>query len=175
MKRFTWLAAAMSSALPALACSPLYYGAETESFAGVQRRFDSVESVVVATLTQARKVTKTLHSQFGEDVDVPAEEDTFVIEQVFKGPAIVGDTLVLTTALSGCGISAIAQLTGPFIPPRPGAKRAEKQPEAPRRWLIYRNQNDDTQLTGSYMARPLFIASSDLYHMPRVLAAASRR
>jgi hypothetical protein len=62
--------------------------------AEVKRRFDSVDTVVIARVIDSRK---TKVKENGIDFAMDAEVDTFVVTRAFKGRLKKGDRFVLTT------------------------------------------------------------------------------
>lgn len=137
-------------AIPALACQPLPRERYAKTEERVRARFDSVDSVELVTLIEARKV------KFKEmEVDLEGEQATFRIDRTFKGRSKVGDTLVVLS-YSTCARSVIEWET------------PEGKVKLSKQWLIYRNASDKTQITYSDMTQPLNFASYDLRVLPRI-------
>ena len=138
------------NAVPVFACgpAPAEHYAKTEK--RVRERFGSVDSVVLVTLLNARKVSK-----IDMGIELWGEKLFFRVDRVFKGEAKPGDKLILTT-YSTCATYVVEkweESTGPII--------------SSRRWLIYRNQSE-TQMPPHDMAQPVDIATFDLKVLPNL-------
>jgi len=77
---------------PVFACgpAPAEHYAKTEK--RVRERFDSVDSIVLLTLLDVRRVSK-----IDMGVELQGEKSIFRIDRVFKGAGRPGDKLTLTT------------------------------------------------------------------------------
>jgi hypothetical protein len=143
------------NAIPAFACGP----APAEDYAKTERRvrerFDSVDSVVLVTLLDARQVSK-----IDMGIDLPGEKSIFRVDRVFKGRAKPGDKLILTT-YSTCANYVVKKW-----------EESNRPVIWSRRWLIYRNESE-TQMPPHDMAQPIDLATFDLKVLP-VLARAHR-
>lgn len=144
------LALGLTASMPSV-CQPTE--GSQDSPASVRKRFESVDTVVVATLTGTRKIKVK-----GEvnDFEMPGEEDTFRVVRVYKGTAKVGDRFVLKTTLSGGGISAVNDPPWLYEASGRAAQRIQ------RTWLIYRNAGDNTQIRSSPYTSMLGPATGDL-------------
>jgi hypothetical protein len=144
------------STVPALACGPAppQHYAKTEQ--RVHERFDSVDSVVLLTLLDVRRVSK-----IDMGIELWGEKSTFRIDRVFKGRARPGDKLILTT-YSTCANYVVEKwdgLGGPIV--------------SSRQWLIYRNQSE-TEMPPHDMAQPIDLATFDLKVLSGLVRAQSR-
>lgn len=119
---------------------------EDNSLSQIKKKFDSVNAVLIARLTDSRK--EQVKSN-GSDFPMDAEIDTFVVLKSFKGRYKVGDRFVLTTVLGGCSASAVNDPPWIFNPetglPLPISKD----------WLLYMNSSADTQIQKSPWTSPL--------------------
>jgi hypothetical protein len=136
------------NATPVFACgpAPAEHYAKTEK--RVRERFDSVDSVVLVTLLDVRRVSK-----IDMGVELWGEKSIFRIDRVFKGPARPGDKLTLTT-YSTCANYVVEnwdEPKGPII--------------SSRHWLIYRDHSQ-IQMPAHDMARPIEYAAVDLKLLP---------
>jgi hypothetical protein len=145
------LAAMAGFVPPVLACQPLppEYFANTEK--RVRERFNSVDSVVLVTLLNVRRVKK-----IEMEIELVGERTTFRIERIFKGSSKPGDKLVLDS-YSSCFRRVADWKQGPKGPIK-----------LSRQWLIYRNPSDKTEIQFSDMTRPLNFASYDLKVLPKI-------
>jgi len=143
--------------VPVLACGPLppEYFANTEK--RVPERFDSVDSVVLVTLLDARKVKK-----IEMEIELVGERTTFRVDRVFKGRSKPGDMLVLDSY--GTCASTVAD----WADSPAGPVKLSKQ------WLIYRNESDRTEIRFSDLTRPLNFASYDLKILPKLARVGTR-
>jgi hypothetical protein len=132
------------SAFPAFACgpAPAEHYAKTEK--RVRERFDSVDSVVLVTLLDVRRVSKI---EMG--IALWGEKTIFTIDRVFKGPGRPGDKLILTT-YGTCATYVVENWDAPKGPV-----------VSSRQWLIYRNQSQG-QMPPHDMAQPIDLATFDL-------------
>ena len=136
------------SGVPAFACgpAPAQHYAKTEK--RVRERFDSVDSVVLLTLLDVRRVSK-VHME----IELWGERSTFRIDRVFKGPERPGAQLILTT-FSTCATYLVENWDGPKGPII-----------SSRQWLLYRNRSE-TQMPPHDMAQPIDLAAFDLTVLP---------
>jgi hypothetical protein len=141
----------LTSLSNSFACQPV--NGNDSSREVVLKRYESVDTVVVATLVKTRKIK--VKGQLN-DFEMSGEQDTFRTVRVFKGSIKPGDDFVITTTLSGCGISAVNDPPWLFTANGKPARRLE------RNWLIYKNLNDNTQITRSPYTRMLGSAGEDL-------------
>jgi hypothetical protein len=139
------------------ACRPVEHDLQTPE--AVRKRYEDVDTVVIATLIHTRKLkVKSRMNSF----ELPVEEDTFPIDRVLKGKGKIGDRFALTTTLSGCGISAVND------PPWIYDARGKPVKDLDKVWLIYRNARDTTQITNSPYTRLIGPASDDLKELERL-------
>lgn len=138
------------NAVPVYACgpAPAEHYAKTEQ--RVRQRFDSVDSVVLLTLLDVKKVSK-----IDAGIDLPGEKSVFRIDRVFKGPGKPGDKLILTT-YSTCANYVVRDW-----------HESEKPIISSRRWLIYRNRSE-TGMPPHDMAQPIDLAAFDFKVLPRL-------
>lgn len=136
------------NAAPVFACgpAPAEHYAKTEK--RVRERFDSVDSVVLATLLDVKRVSK-----IDMGVELQGEKSIFRIDRVFKGSARPGDKLTLTT-YSTCANYVVEKWDGPKGPII-----------SSRQWLIYRDRSQ-TRMPAHDMARPIEYAALDLKVLP---------
>lgn len=145
------------STTPAPACGPAPAQHYAKTVQRVRERFDSVDSVVLVTLLDVRRVSK-----IDMEIELPGEKATFRIDRVFKGRARPGDKLVLTT-YSTCANYIVQNwddARGPII--------------SSRHWLIYRNRSE-TQMPPHDMAQPINLAGFDLNVLPHLVPAHTKR
>jgi hypothetical protein len=126
----------------------------------VKERFARVDSVELVTLQRADFVKV---KEGGIDFEMDAERAVFRVDRVYKGKSKPGDTLVFTS-YSSCAFSVVGDprfktvlnvTTGkPVIPPK--------------QWLIYRNSNQKTEITGSDFTRPFDQAWFDVEVLERI-------
>lgn len=145
------------SAVPVLACGPAPAQQYAKTEERVRQRFDSVDSVLLLTLLDVRRVSK-IHM----GIELWGEKSTFRIDRVFKGPARPGDKLILTT-YSTCATYIVEEWDGPKGPVI-----------ASRQWLIYRNQSE-TQMPPHDMAQAIDLAAFDLKVLPNLVRAHSNK
>lgn len=136
------------NAVPAFACGPAPAEDYAKTEKRVRERFDSVDSVVLVTLLDAKKVSK-----IDMGIDLPGEKSIFRIDRVFKGSAKPGDKLILAT-YSTCANYVVKTW-----------EKSNRPVIWSRRWLIYRNQ-PETQMPPHDMARPIDLAAFDLKVLP---------
>ena len=125
----------------------------------IKKRFDSVDTVLIARLIRSRKIT--IKSPL-VDSGMAAEMDTFVVTHVFKGGYKKGERFALTTELAGCGISAINDPPSVFRFGSGGPRAAMKD------WLLYMNSHEPAQIRNSEMSMPLGTVSADLPILERL-------
>jgi hypothetical protein len=144
------LAVTTGVAAQVLACGPMppEFYAKTEK--RVRERFDSVDSVVLVTLLDVRRVKK-----IEMEVELVGEKATFRVDRVFKGSSKPGDQLILNS-YSTCTTSVVKKWDGPNGPIK-----------SARRWLIYRNESE-TQMPPHDMSQPGEFASYDLKVLPKI-------
>jgi hypothetical protein len=141
----------VSACVPA----PAEHYAKTEK--RVRERFDSVDSVVLLTLLDVRRVSK-----IDMGIKLWGEKSIFRIDRVFKGPGKPGDKLTFTT-YSTCATYVAENwdaLNGPII--------------SSRQWLIYRNQSQ-TQMPPHDMAQAIEFATFDLKVLHNLVRAQARK
>jgi hypothetical protein len=127
----------------------------------VRKRFESVDTVIIATIIHSKKVKLR---EPGNSFEIPGEEDTFRVDRVFKGRLKVGSRFVLTTNLGGCGISAVNDPPWLFSASGGPARNIQKT------WLIYRNAGEDTQITDSPYTNMLGPATNDVKMLEKIIA-----
>jgi hypothetical protein len=137
-------------AAPVLAClpGPPDFYAKTEK--RVRERFDGVDSVVLVTLLDVRKVKK-----IEMEIELVGEKTTFRIDRVFKGRAKPGDKLILNS-YSTCTTTVVKKWDGPNGPIN-----------FSRRWLIYRDESE-TQMPPHDLSQPSDFAVYDLRVLPKI-------
>jgi hypothetical protein len=137
------------NAAQVFACGP----APAEDYAKTEKRvrdrFKSVDSVVLLTLLDVKRVSKI---EMG--VELPGEKSVFRIDRVFKGPGRPGDKLTLTTYTT-CATYVVRDWDEP------------KGPVISRHWLIYRDHSQK-QMPAHDMARPIEYAALDLKVLPKI-------
>jgi len=132
------------NALPALACGPAAPEDYAKTEERVRKRFESVDSVMVVTLLDVRKVKK-----IEMEIELHGEKSTFRIDRVFKGGAKPGDKLILNT-YTPCANYVVAKWDGnqsPIV--------------SSRKWLLYRNKYE-TQMPAHDMAQAFPFAAYDV-------------
>jgi hypothetical protein len=152
------VAVMMGVAGPVLACLPLPPELYANTEKRVRERFDSVDSVVLVTLLEVRKVKK---KELGIDLD--GEKTTFRVDRIFKGRSKPGDRLILYS-YSTCSRTVAELGYGPDGPVK-----------LSRQWLIYRNESDKTELRSSDMTRPINFASYDLKVLRKVVRTGTNK
>lgn len=143
---------------PVPACLPLPHEFFAKTEKRVRERYDSVDSVVLVTLLNVRKVKK-----IEMEVELVGERTTFRIERVFKGRSKPGDKLILNS-YSTCSRTVAQWGDGPDGPVK-----------LSRQWLIYRNESDKTEIQFSDMTRPLNFASYDLKVLSKIASAGTNK
>ncbi|MBQ5964037.1 hypothetical protein [Massilia sp. ZL223] len=146
-----------ASAVPVLACGPAAPQDYAKTEKRVRERFNSVDSVVIATLLNVEQVKK-----IDMEIELVGEKSTFRIDRVFKGRAKPGDKLILNT-YSTCANYVVEKWDGPNGPII-----------SSRRWLIYRNQSE-TQMPRHDLAQPIDIAAYDIKVLPSLVAGRSNK
>lgn len=136
--------------IPVFTCglAPAEHYAKTEK--RVRERFDSVDSVVLLTLIDVRRVSK-----IDMGVELQGEKSIFRIDRVFKGSARSDDKLTFTT-YSTCANYVVEKWDGPKGPII-----------SSRQWLIYLDRSQK-QMPAHDMARPIEYAAVDLKVLPRL-------
>lgn len=145
--------------IPTSACQPEKSAGDDNFPSAIKRRYDSVDTVYLVTLINSQEV----NVQTGLNVDLPAEKNRFRVDRVFKGKSRKGDEFVLTTILSGCGIS-VQSNSGRFF-----SVKKDKRATYFKTWLIYRNAKENTQLTNSVFTQPMQTAFVEIPVLERLM------
>ena len=144
----------------ASACVPLHQDRYASTEKRVKERFDSVDSVELATLQRA-DVVKV--KKGGIDFEMDAERAVFRVDRVYKGKSKPGDTLVFTSS-SFCAFSVVGNPKFKFV-----FDAATRKPVIPsKQWLIYRDSRQRTEITDSDFTRPISQAAFDLEILERI-------
>jgi len=136
------------------ACQPISEDRYANSEARVKQRFDSVDSVELLTLVDA-KVVKIKRG--GIDFEMEAERATFRVDRVFKGLSRVGDFVVFES-VGSCAFSVVGNPRFKYV-----YDVKTRKPAIPdRQWLLYRNAAEVTEITDSDFTRPISQAWFDI-------------
>ena len=113
-----------------MACGPIAPEFWEDSPKRVKSNFDNADFVVVALVSDVRKVS--VPDKTFPDFTFVVERARFRVERAFKGKLKPGDTFTIESGKSSC---ARGVLSAEWVPPTSG----EKLPRAeyPKRWLIY--------------------------------------
>ena len=152
-------AAALTAQL-ANACQPLSQDRYDATEKRVRERFDSVDSVELATLQRA-DVVKV--KEGGIDFEMEAERAVFRVDRVYKGKSRPGDTLVFTSS-SSCAFSVVGNPRFKTV-----YDVSRRKPVVPaKQWLIYRRARQKTEITDSDLTRPITQAFTDIAILERM-------
>ncbi len=125
---------------------------EGNSLGLIRKKFNSVDTVLIARVVDTRKKQVKLNNI---DFAMDAEINTFLVVKSFKGKYNVGDTFVLTTVLSGCGVSAVNDPPSFFNPDSGQPLPISKD------WLLYMNMNANAGIRNSPWTSPLDLVTRE--------------